>query len=131
MVSGSKIITARLRVDRFMPNSSYDPSFGVNGVAQIDIGSAYTVAIQPSDQKILTVGTLYGELVRLNVNGTLDKTFGTGGRIQSGNGQVLRFDSKGRILMARLYDLGNTNQPNNYVFSTHISAEWNAGYYIW
>lgn len=115
MMSGSKIITARLRVDRFMPDGSYDPSFGVNGVKQIDIGSAYTVAIQPSDQKILTVGTSYGELVRLNVNGTLDTTFGTGGKVQSGNGQVLRFDSSGRILMAGLYDLGTRNQPKNYV----------------
>lgn len=115
MMSGNKIITGRVRVDRFMPDGSYDPSFGVNGVAQINIGSAYTVAIQPSDQKILTVGTSYGELVRLNVNGSLDTTFGTGGKVKSGNGQVLRFDSQGRILMALLSDLGTKNKPNTYL----------------
>ena len=41
MLSGNKIIVNRLRVDRFMPDGSYDPSFGVNGVAQVNIGSAY------------------------------------------------------------------------------------------
>ena len=63
----------------------------------------------------MTVGTSYGELVRLNVSGTLDTTFGTGGKVKSGNGQVLRFDSEGRILMALLSDLGTKNNPNNHV----------------
>ena len=113
--SGTKILSSRLRVDRFMSDGTPDASFGTNGTAALDVGSAYTIAVQPSDQKLLTVGTSYGELVRLNVNGTLDTTFGTGGKVNSGNGQQLAVDSGGEILMGLLYITGRNNQQQSFV----------------
>lgn len=65
-----------------------DPAFGNNGVAYVDFGSdhsnrCYDVEIQP-DQHILLGGTTYNSsndisLARLNPDGSLDNTFGSGG----------------------------------------------------
>jgi len=68
------------RVDRFLSNGSPDPSFGTAGTVRLTSGYADMMVIQP-DGKILTlgdVGTL-NYMVRLNVNGTLDPAFGSGG----------------------------------------------------
>jgi uncharacterized delta-60 repeat protein len=67
-----------------------DPSFGGNGIVTTPIGSnpgdedvALAMALQP-DGKIVAVGGFNEDefsLARYNTNGTLDSTFGTGGKV--------------------------------------------------
>lgn len=74
---------------RYNQDGSLDQSFGIGGRSSIDLGSDSAVAavLQP-DGKIVTVGTsstsalIRGNMVlyRYNANGSLDMTFGTGGR---------------------------------------------------
>lgn len=87
---------------RYNANGTLDTSFGPNGTGMIRQGVstatasgstnlydyAYAVAVQP-DGKILVGGRSYGgattsddsSLVRFNSNGTLDTTFGSGGKV--------------------------------------------------
>jgi uncharacterized delta-60 repeat protein/uncharacterized repeat protein (TIGR02543 family) len=80
-------------VARFQPNGSLDTSFGTGGKVTTAIGpendQAYSVAIQP-DGKILVVGLVVTSnspfdvdfgVVRYNINGSLDATFGNGGKV--------------------------------------------------
>jgi uncharacterized delta-60 repeat protein len=77
-------------VIRVRPSGSTDPTFGSNGLVLVDFGtgndSAAQVLIQP-DGRIVLVGTAQQAthstrpaLARLDRDGTLDPTFGTGGR---------------------------------------------------
>jgi uncharacterized delta-60 repeat protein len=87
-----------IAVVRFNANGSTDTSFDGDGKAVTDIGGlnqkAYDIAIQP-DGKIVVGGysevnqASYGirnsfALVRYNVNGTLDNSFGISGKMTSG-----------------------------------------------
>lgn len=77
-------------VARFNTNGQLDNSFGNSGISIVDFGGgqdqAYHVALQ-SDGKIVVVGgaTINSKediaLVRLNTDGTLDNSFGTGGKV--------------------------------------------------
>jgi uncharacterized delta-60 repeat protein len=78
-------------VIRFNSNGSRDTTFGTNGLVTTDLGStsdaAYAMALQ-SDGKIVVVGqtSTIGTssdfaIVRYSTNGTLDATFGTGGKV--------------------------------------------------
>lgn len=70
------------------PAGTLDTSFGVNGYAIVDItfgaDNASAVAIQ-SDGKLVVAGNVNGNttpaLVRLNVDGTLDTSFGQDGKV--------------------------------------------------
>ena len=105
--SDSKVVVAgwssgkfpQFTVARYNTNGSLDSTFGSGGVAVVPIGSynygdeAFAVAVQPSDGKILVAGyaDIYDSkhsewysdwaIVRLNTNGTLDKTFGGTGYV--------------------------------------------------
>ena len=79
-----------LVVVRVRPNGSTDPSFGSTGLVLVDFGtgndSVAEVLIQP-DGRIVLVGTAQQmshstrpALARLHPDGTLDPTFGAGGR---------------------------------------------------
>ncbi len=81
---------------RYKTNGDLDDTFGSNGIVIIPIGvgndQCYSVKIQ-SDGKIIAVGktAVNGSnddiaLVRLNSDGTLDDTFGTGGKINTNIG---------------------------------------------
>src|SRR5262249_12238016 len=97
-----RIVTAGLRynggnsnyydfaVSRFNPNGPPDTSFGTNGTVFTDVSGqsdrTHAVVIQP-DGKILVGGTggdgphFFWVLARYNPNGTLDTTFGNGGKL--------------------------------------------------
>ncbi|MFN2138587.1 MAG: hypothetical protein ACK2UK_21705, partial [Candidatus Promineifilaceae bacterium] len=70
------------------PPGSLDPTFGNGGVVITDMGSAdtiYGMAVQP-DGKIVVAGTSEAlhpsvSLARYNIDGSLDTTFGTGGKV--------------------------------------------------
>jgi uncharacterized delta-60 repeat protein len=66
-----------LRIERYTNAGTLDSTFGVGGVASVNISETFcTSAVQP-DQKIL-IGCNGGQLIRLNANGTPDNTFGAG-----------------------------------------------------
>lgn len=82
-------------VVRFNSNGSPDSGFGAGGVSSIDYPNfasdqASGISVQPGDGKILVAGTTepmpgnngakFG-LARLNTDGTLDSTFGSGGLV--------------------------------------------------
>jgi uncharacterized delta-60 repeat protein len=93
--------TFEFAVARFNANGSLDTSFGTGGQASVEFFAppmqgaqefARTVLVQP-DGKILVAGSarqgqirfapIQGALARFNANGTLDTSFGTGGKILS------------------------------------------------
>ena len=75
---------------RYQPDGSLDPGFGSSGKLTVDFGNgasvAHAVAIQ-SDGKIVVAGSAGSgtnndlALVRLNADGTLDGSFGSGGKV--------------------------------------------------
>ena len=109
IVSGKKVLTSRLRIDRLMPDGSFDPSWGNGGVLKLDTDSAYALAVQP-DQKIVLVSATYQSIKRLNANGTVDTTFGSGGTVSNvGDCRNVAIDAQGRIVIVNRYQTGNGN----------------------
>jgi uncharacterized delta-60 repeat protein len=105
-----------------------DPSYGVNGVAAFKFGPSpdalYATAIQP-DGKILSAGYSYTDvssmdvaLVRQLPDGTLDSTFGVGGRVivNAGPGtnaqaMAILLQSDGKIVTPGLCSDGLVQYP--------------------
>ena len=101
-------------IARFNPNGTLDTTFGTGGKVIQPISSGddhgYSLAIQP-DEKILLGGHCHNGsnfdfcIARFNPNGTLDTTFGTGGKvikpIGSGDdhGYSLAIQPDGKILL--------------------------------
>jgi uncharacterized delta-60 repeat protein len=130
-LSGGKIVAAGITtnaagnvdfaVARYDTNGTLDDAFGVNGIATLDINSgskdeAEAVAVQP-DGKIVAAGfteaAVEGEsggpnfvVVRYNVDGALDDSFGTGGIVtadfagRADQGYALALQQDGKILVA-------------------------------
>ncbi len=83
-------------VMRFLPNGSLDTSFDRDGKLTTTFGNKtstpapYAVVLQP-DGKILVAGNVYGgttsrtdfAVVRYNADGSLDQTFGQGGKVRT------------------------------------------------
>ncbi|PYL56293.1 MAG: hypothetical protein DMF30_10320 [Verrucomicrobia bacterium] len=85
-------------VARYNTNGTLDTTFSSDGKMFIDFGSfdqtAYKVLLQP-DGKIVTVGYPNTEssdsdflLARLKTNGSLDRTFGIGGKVRTSFGDL-------------------------------------------
>jgi uncharacterized delta-60 repeat protein len=79
---------------RYNPDGSLDASFGTGGKVITDVGyqfdGAYSVAIQP-DGRIVAAGTSYYggsnfALVQYNPDGSLDTSFGAGGKVTTAVG---------------------------------------------
>lgn len=123
---GRKIFHA-LRVDRYLLNGTIDTSFGTNGSVVINANYPLAVAVQPADQKILTVGDL-GTLVRLNPNGSLDTTFGTGGKVEIGqSGWALKALSDGKILVSGTSTQGSSSPMAVMRFNPNGSVDTSFG----
>jgi uncharacterized delta-60 repeat protein len=115
----------RFAIARFNPNGSLDTTFGSGGKVTTEFFSvtsggvreaADVILLQP-DNKIIVAGVAIqgaripakSALVRLNPNGTLDPTFGTGGKVAVkaigmitalallSNGQILALNNVGGI----------------------------------
>ena len=80
---------SNLAIVRYNSDGSLDSSFGGGGKVETDIGydgGAHSVAIQ-NDGKIVAVGDSYDgknwyyAIVRYNSDGSLDNTFGSGGKV--------------------------------------------------
>jgi uncharacterized delta-60 repeat protein len=77
---------------RYLPNGMLDPSFGHHGLVTTDFGSgrtalAYALALQPDGKIVVagfsvsTAGFMDLALARYRPNGSLDPTFGSGGKV--------------------------------------------------
>jgi len=102
-------------VVRYNSDGTLDTTFGTGGTVTTSVGpnwdTAYTLALQP-DGKILAAGSSDGTssgdfaVVRYNSDGTLDTTFGTGGKVTTSVGpnyewiNTLALQLDGKILAA-------------------------------
>jgi uncharacterized delta-60 repeat protein len=85
--NGDIVVSLNQGMLRFLPNGQLDTSFGTGGLATgILVQSANALAVQPNGQIITSGVNLAGPatspivgITRLNVNGTVDTTFGTDG----------------------------------------------------
>jgi len=89
-------------VARYNSNGTLDASFGTGGKATFDVGGsfafAYAVALQADGKIVVAGGTVNGlfndfALVRFNSNGTIDTSFGTGGKVLTDFGVSAQADS--------------------------------------
>jgi uncharacterized delta-60 repeat protein len=111
---------------RYNADGSLDPTFGVGGkvTTPIGIGSDYANAlVQQTDGKLVAAGTAVNvgsdsdfALVRYNADGSLDATFGVGGRVTTAIGtredeaQALVQQTDGKLVAAGFSsDAGNSS----------------------
>jgi uncharacterized delta-60 repeat protein len=123
-------------VARYTSSGVLDTSFSRDGITQIDFGSccqsAHEVLLQ-SDGKIVTVGFADTEssdsdflLARLNSRGSLDATFGVGGKVRTSfgdlnggaNGAALQSDGK---IVAVGFQATFSNQFANFALARYLS----------
>ena len=93
--NGDIVVSGGFGLARYLPNGQLDRAFGASGIAStgfvFDGDSGTAVAVQP-DGKIIWVGsqgnpaftpggTFEFAVARFNPNGTLDTSFGSGGRV--------------------------------------------------
>jgi|GEM_PF-2787075 len=109
-VSGGDFVAVR-----YLPDGTPDPDFGNNGIVKVDLGSSsdliHDIIVQP-DGRILMAGETHinnlGDfaLARLNTDGSLDTTFGVGGKVITDLGSsyeyanALAVQTDGKIIAA-------------------------------
>jgi len=101
------LVLSHFFTTRFNTNGTIDSTFGTDGVVITKINDgwdgAFDLAIQP-DGKIVVVGNsqLTIDIVRYNVNGTLDSSFGVGGKLTNNRfyqGKSIKLQTDGKILI--------------------------------
>jgi uncharacterized delta-60 repeat protein len=132
--SGSSVSTYTYQplVERYNTDGSLDTSFG-NGAGYVTIGTAVhagflaDVAMIESDGKPVLVGTDSGSalVARLNADGSLDSTFGTGGLVTTSigtSGQFfgMAFQTDGKIVAAGLATVGS---KNDFALARYLPSE--------
>jgi uncharacterized delta-60 repeat protein len=123
VIDGAPVYPAVFTVVQFTANGALDTSFGKSGQVTISFsgsggGGARDLVIQPAsagstEGKIVVVGSVNQQngvmgLVRLNPGGTLDKTFGNGGIVETTIGTAgnavsnfnVALQSNGQIVVA-------------------------------
>jgi uncharacterized delta-60 repeat protein len=87
-------------------DGNLDPTFGSNGIAITDLGTssdaAYSLALQP-DGKIVILGSAPGQqstLMRFKSNGSVDGTFGVGGKLTVAFGGKVAIQPDGKLIVA-------------------------------
>jgi uncharacterized delta-60 repeat protein len=109
-------------VVRYNADGSLDTSFGTGGKVTTAIGSsndnAYSVVLQ-SDGKIVVVGNSFSSVydfavVRYNANGSLDTSFGTGGKVTTQVGGSLSDTAYSVVLQSdgKIIAVGQSNGAN-------------------
>lgn len=123
VVAGEANVNAaqQFGVLRYNSNGTLDTGFGAGGVVTTDFATqndyAYAVAIQ-SDGKIVVAGNVavgglfYFGLARYETNGTLDATFGTGGKVfhfANGYAKAVAIQPDGKIVAGGTIQTGGSN----------------------
>lgn len=124
-----------------------DVTFGVDGTVTTDLGnalddSACAVAVQP-DGKVVAVGYVSTAsagrdfaVIRLNTNGTLDTTFGSGGRVSFNFNSAARDDiaravaiqPDGRIVVAGEADVTGFGNFDIVLARLHLDGSFDASF---
>ena len=130
--------TENFALARYGSNGVLDTRFGRGGMTQITFGSccqsANQVLLQP-DGKLIAVGYPNSEssdsdftLARLNPNGSLDQTFGIGGKVRTSfgdlnggaNGAALQADGK---IVAVGFQATFTNRRSEFALARYLNGE--------
>ncbi|MFO0455309.1 MAG: Ig-like domain-containing protein, partial [Planctomycetota bacterium] len=108
---------------RYNPDGSLDSSFGTGGKVTTAIGTGMdigqSVTLQPDGKIVVGGGSLMGSnldfaLVRYNADGSLDTTFGTGGKVTTAlsasvdQGNSVTIQSDGKIVVGGTALIGST-----------------------
>ncbi|HNL13877.1 MAG TPA: DUF4347 domain-containing protein, partial [Accumulibacter sp.] len=126
VVAGTTVISGNydFALVRYNANGSLDASFGTGGKVSTAVGASFDFAMSvtvQSDGKVLVAGWTMAAgnndvaLVRYNANGSLDASFGTGGKVStaigSGTdiGQSVTVQPDGKILVAGYTSNGSNN----------------------
>jgi uncharacterized delta-60 repeat protein len=155
IVGGESHVGAwQLALARFMADGTPDSSFGIAGkvttAASVGASSAKGIVLQ-SDGKIVTAGSAPGDyndfaVVRFNVDGSLDSSFGTNGRSAVSIGEGLSNDwpscialqSDGKIVVAGYSDgdfavvrlLANGGVDNSFGGSGKVVVDSGSGGFL-
>ncbi|MFN6468265.1 MAG: DUF4347 domain-containing protein [Nostoc sp. SerVER01] len=99
---------------RYNTNGSLDTSFGNGGKVITNLGQdlGYKVLVQPDGKTILvgSIGNGDRVLVRYNTDGSIDTSFGNGGKVNGTNGNTAVILSDGKIIVAG----AAISDPNSY-----------------
>jgi uncharacterized delta-60 repeat protein len=125
-------------VARYASNGVLDTTFSGDGKTRIDFGSSFqsaTKVLLQSDGKIIVVGGSNGEssdddflLARLSPRGSLDNTFGIGGKVRTSfgdlngaaNGAALQSDGK---IVAVGWQATFSNQWANFALARYLNGQ--------
>jgi uncharacterized delta-60 repeat protein len=116
-------------IARYNSNGTLDTTFGSNGRTKTDLGDGFqdgaAAAALQADGKIVSVGAalpssfdLDFSLIRYNPDGTLDPTFGTGGKVVLGL-ESLHDEELSSVAIqgdGKIVALGDSNSANNSGF---------------
>lgn len=126
IVTGQTFNGANLDIPivRYNPNGSLDTAFNGSGIVTVAVGAgtdtAYGVLVQP-DGKTVVAGYYFNGtnndvvVLRLNENGVLDATFGTGGIVTTAVGPLteeafaVALQTDGKIVIAGCINMGVNN----------------------
>lgn len=128
---------------RYNPNGSLDNSFGAGGKVSTQIGTGsddfcYGIALQ-SDGKLIvtgsssTAGQISWALVRYNSNGSLDSSFGAGGKVLTtmggGIAKTVAVQNDGKIVAAGSSTTGNKGSfaVARYLSDGSLDASFGSG----
>jgi uncharacterized delta-60 repeat protein len=127
-------------VERFTANGTPDKTFGRKGVVTTDVPtggsggeSAQTAVVQPDGKIVVSgfagtfgrTGVSHAALIRYNPNGSLDTSFGHGGTVISGPGdvQAIGLDAAGNIFtLPGEAEFSPTGQQDATVTAAPITA---------
>jgi uncharacterized delta-60 repeat protein len=131
-------LSQNFAVARYTSNGVLDTTFSRDGITEIDFGNCCqgaTKVLLQSDGKIITVGGSNGEsseddflLARLSQRGSLDSTFGVGGKVRTSfgdlnggaNGAALQSDGK---IVAVGFQATFSNQFSNFALARYLNAD--------
>jgi uncharacterized delta-60 repeat protein len=119
--TAANFIVARYLAD----GSGLDMSFGTNGYMNVDINvtdELTCIVLQP-DGKIVAGGASNNDfaLIRLNTNGTLDPTFGTGGRVTTNMGDVDKITAIALQADGKIVVVGSVNSFTPFAYTIGLA----------
>jgi uncharacterized delta-60 repeat protein len=120
-------------IARFNPNGSLDQTFGTGGkVLMADKGDLNDVVLQ-NDGKLIAIGSgnytsnSTFQVLRFNVDGSVDPTFGNGGTVLTDFGQptegvALAFQPDGKLLAGGLTSTDQYFQNSDFALARYIDG---------